>query len=45
MNVQTAAGKPEEHPGTALLAALLAGGIAVPAAAAARMRRLARNHA
>ncbi|GGG52105.1 hypothetical protein GCM10011374_13530 [Kocuria dechangensis] len=43
MNVQTAAGDREEHPGTALLTALLAAGIAVPAAAAVRLRRLARS--
>ncbi|MHC5559065.1 hypothetical protein [Kocuria sp. U4B] len=41
MNIQTAA-EPEAQPGAALVAALAAAGIAVPAAAAARMRRLER---
>lgn len=43
LNVQTAAAaEPADHPGTALLAGLLAAGIAVPAAVALRMRRLQR---
>ncbi|MFP3462026.1 hypothetical protein R5O87_14360 [Arthrobacter globiformis] len=44
LNVQTAAeAKPEVHPGLALLAGLLAAGIAVPTAVAMRMRRLERS--
>ncbi|MFE4544794.1 hypothetical protein [Arthrobacter sp. NPDC056727] len=43
LNVQTAAeAEPGVHPGLALLAGLLAAGIAVPAAVALRMRRLER---
>lgn len=45
LNVQTAArAEPVVHPGLALLAGLLAAGIAVPAAVAMRMRRLERSH-
>lgn len=41
LNVQTAAhAEPGVHPGLALLAGLLAAGIAVPATVALRMRRL-----
>ena len=44
LNVQTAAAaEPGVHPGLALLAGLLAAGIAVPAAVALRMRRLERS--
>jgi hypothetical protein len=44
LNVQTAAeAEPGVHPGLALLAGLLAAGIAVPAAVAMRMRRLERS--
>ena len=44
LNVQTAAEtEPGGHPGLALLAALLAAGISVPAAIALRMRRLERS--
>ena len=44
LNVQTAAEtEPGGHPGLALLAALLAAGISVPAAIALRMRRLERG--
>ncbi|HEY3574538.1 MAG TPA: hypothetical protein VGK98_12025 [Arthrobacter sp.] len=44
LNVQTAAkAEPVVHPGLALLAGLLAAGIAVPAAVAMRMRRLERS--
>jgi hypothetical protein len=44
LNVQTAAkSEPVVHPGLALLAGLLAAGIAVPAAVAMRMRRLERS--
>jgi hypothetical protein len=44
LNVQTAAqAEPAVHPGLALLAGLLAAGIAVPAAVALRMRRLERS--
>ena len=44
LNVQTAAEtEPGGHPGLALLAALLAAGISVPAAVALRMRRLERG--
>lgn len=44
LNVQTAAtAEPGVHPGLALLAGLLAAGIAVPAAVALRMRRLERT--
>jgi hypothetical protein len=44
LNVQTAAkAEPGAHPGVALLAGLLAAGIAVPAAVALRMRRLERS--
>lgn len=44
LNVQTAAEtEPAGHPGLALLAALLAAGISVPAAVALRMRRLERR--
>lgn len=43
MNMQTAATTDQEHPGVALVAALLAGGIAVPAAVAVRMHRLQRH--
>ncbi|MDQ1059829.1 hypothetical protein QFZ23_003730 [Arthrobacter globiformis] len=44
LNVQTAAeAEPGVHPGLALLAGLLAAGIAVPAAVAVRMRRLERS--
>ncbi|MFE5835392.1 hypothetical protein [Arthrobacter sp. NPDC056493] len=44
LNVQTAAeAEPGVHPGLALLAGLLAAGIAVPAAVAMRMRRLERT--
>jgi hypothetical protein len=43
LNVQTAAAaEPADHPGLALLAGLLAAGIAVPAVVALRMRRLQR---
>ncbi|MDP9694319.1 UNVERIFIED_ORG: hypothetical protein J2X79_001874 [Arthrobacter globiformis] len=45
LNVQTAAeAEPGAHPGLALLAGLLAAGIAVPATVAMRMRRLERTH-
>jgi hypothetical protein len=45
LNVQTAAkAEPATHPGLALLAGLLAAGIAVPSAVAVRMRRLERTH-
>lgn len=44
LNVQTAAeAEPAMHPGMALLAGLLAAGIAVPSAVAMRMRRLERT--
>ena len=43
MNMQTAATIDQEHPGVALVAALLAAGIAVPAAVAVRMHRLQRH--
>ncbi|MDR6555779.1 hypothetical protein J2809_000110 [Arthrobacter pascens] len=44
LNIQTAAAaEPGVHPGLALLAGLLAAGIAVPAAVALRMRRLERS--
>lgn len=44
LNVQTAADvEPAPHPGLALLAGLLAAGIAVPSAVAMRMRRLERT--
>ena len=44
LNVQTSAqAEPGVHPGLALLAGLLAAGIAVPAAVAMRMRRLERT--
>jgi hypothetical protein len=44
LNVQTAAeAEPGVHPGLALLAGLLAAGIAVPATVAMRMRRLERS--
>lgn len=44
LNVQAAAkAAPEPHPGLALLAGLVAAGIAVPAAVALRMRRLERG--
>jgi hypothetical protein len=44
LNVQTAAeAEPGVHAGLALLAGLLAAGIAVPAAVAVRMRRLERS--
>lgn len=44
LNVQTAAEvEPATHPGLALLAGLLAAGIAVPSAVAIRMRRLERT--
>ncbi|WP_104046091.1 hypothetical protein [Arthrobacter sp. ZGTC412] len=44
LNVQTAAEtEPATHPGLALLAGLLAAGIAVPSAVAMRMRRLERT--
>ncbi|WP_185982199.1 hypothetical protein [Arthrobacter sp. KBS0703] len=44
LNVQTAAhAEPGVHPGLALLAGLLAAGIAVPATVALRMRRLERT--
>jgi hypothetical protein len=46
LNIQTAAGAEREpHPGAALVAALLAAGIAVPAATALRMHRLQRRGA
>ncbi|GAB2603679.1 hypothetical protein GCM10009696_06490 [Kocuria himachalensis] len=44
MNMQTAATTDQEHPGVALVTALLAAGIAVPAAVAVRMHRLQRHH-
>lgn len=43
MNMQTAATADHEHPGVALVAALLAAGITVPAAVAVRMHRLQRH--
>lgn len=44
LNVQTAAeAEPATHPGQALLAGLLAAGVAVPSAVALRMRRLKRT--
>ena len=44
LNVQTAAEvEPATHPGLALLAGLLAAGIAVPSVVAMRMRRLERT--
>jgi hypothetical protein len=43
MNMQTAATTDHEHPGAALVAALLAAGIAVPAAVTVRMHRLQRH--
>lgn len=43
MNMQTAATTDQQHPGTALVTALLAAGIAVPAAVAVRMHRLQRH--
>ncbi|OUM43412.1 hypothetical protein [Arthrobacter sedimenti] len=42
LNVQTAVATEDDSPAVALLAALLAVGVAVPVATAARMRRLAR---
>jgi hypothetical protein len=43
LNIQTAAPAGEDQPGAALLAGLLAAGIAVPAAVAVRLRRQART--
>ncbi|GEO97033.1 hypothetical protein [Kocuria turfanensis] len=43
LNMQTAATAHHEHPGAALVAGLLAAGIAVPAAVAVRMLRLQRH--